>query len=327
MADQVRVFVSHHHSPEEDAFTARLVADLEAAGADVWVDVVGVGAADFQKRINEALARCNWFVLVLTPGAIASPWVEMEVHAAIRLKAQGRMRGIIQVMAETVPQDQIPPTWGIYAHLDAAHDYAAALKLTLRELGMSQPSPAPSAPPVQPAHTAPSDRFPLWLASLGYRVAFLTGAEVILPPLCTVAAGLFVMGSDPTKDTLALENEQPQHTLSLRAFQISKYPVTVAEYGFFLRATSHTEPRGENSSLTWPQQEVERLDHPVVLVSWHDAVSYARWLSALTYQHWRLPREVMTLTLAASTAKTPRKSAPFVWGAYQPVLARTACLI
>jgi hypothetical protein len=33
MADQVRVFVSHHHSPEEDAFTARLAPDLEAAGA------------------------------------------------------------------------------------------------------------------------------------------------------------------------------------------------------------------------------------------------------------------------------------------------------
>ena len=39
MADQVRVSVSHHHSPDEDAFTAQLVVDLEAAGADVWVGV------------------------------------------------------------------------------------------------------------------------------------------------------------------------------------------------------------------------------------------------------------------------------------------------
>jgi hypothetical protein len=134
MADPVRVFVSHHHSRKEDAFTARLVADLEAAGADVWVDVVGVGAADFQKRINQALATCEWFVLVLTPEAIVSPWVEMEVHAAIRLKAQGRMRSIIQVVATSVTQEQIPPTWGINAHFDATRDYAAALHLTLREL-------------------------------------------------------------------------------------------------------------------------------------------------------------------------------------------------
>jgi hypothetical protein len=33
MADQVRVFVSHHHSTEEDDSTARLVADLEVLGA------------------------------------------------------------------------------------------------------------------------------------------------------------------------------------------------------------------------------------------------------------------------------------------------------
>lgn len=59
MSEPVKVFVSHHHSPEEDAFTARLVADLIAAGAEVWVDMVGVGAADFQKRINEALANCT----------------------------------------------------------------------------------------------------------------------------------------------------------------------------------------------------------------------------------------------------------------------------
>jgi hypothetical protein len=35
VADQARVFVSHHHSSAEDVFTAQLVADLEAAGADV----------------------------------------------------------------------------------------------------------------------------------------------------------------------------------------------------------------------------------------------------------------------------------------------------
>jgi len=32
MSEPVRVFVSHHHSAEEDAFTAQLVADLEARG-------------------------------------------------------------------------------------------------------------------------------------------------------------------------------------------------------------------------------------------------------------------------------------------------------
>jgi hypothetical protein len=29
---QITVFISNHHRPEEDAFTARVAADLEAAG-------------------------------------------------------------------------------------------------------------------------------------------------------------------------------------------------------------------------------------------------------------------------------------------------------
>jgi hypothetical protein len=36
------------------------------------VDVAGIGADDFQERINQALISCAWFVLVLTPDALAS---------------------------------------------------------------------------------------------------------------------------------------------------------------------------------------------------------------------------------------------------------------
>jgi hypothetical protein len=56
MAEQVRVFVSHHHSPDEDAFTARLVEDLKAAGADVWVDTTGIPSGRFVAKISEGLA-------------------------------------------------------------------------------------------------------------------------------------------------------------------------------------------------------------------------------------------------------------------------------
>ncbi len=38
MPDQVRVFVSHHHRPEEDTFTAQLVARAQILG------VVSIGS-------------------------------------------------------------------------------------------------------------------------------------------------------------------------------------------------------------------------------------------------------------------------------------------
>ena len=53
--ETVRVFVSHHHSAEEDAFTSRLVADLRAAGADVWVDNEEITSDNFVTKINGGL--------------------------------------------------------------------------------------------------------------------------------------------------------------------------------------------------------------------------------------------------------------------------------
>jgi len=50
MEDPVRIFVSH--SSKDDDFTRRIVADLRAAGADVWVDNV-IDYNDFIEAINE----------------------------------------------------------------------------------------------------------------------------------------------------------------------------------------------------------------------------------------------------------------------------------
>ncbi len=110
MAEPVRVFVSHHHSPEEDAFTARLVADLKVAGADVWVDYQDVTSGSFPQRINDGLSGRQWLVLVMTPAALGSRWVQDEVNAGLHQVNGGRMRGVIPV---------------VMTHCDEATDSAA----------------------------------------------------------------------------------------------------------------------------------------------------------------------------------------------------------
>jgi hypothetical protein len=52
MTEKVGVFVSHHHSPEEDKFTDQLVRDLRQAGADVWVDNDEIKSGSFIQKIN-----------------------------------------------------------------------------------------------------------------------------------------------------------------------------------------------------------------------------------------------------------------------------------
>jgi formylglycine-generating enzyme required for sulfatase activity len=91
------------------------------------------------------------------------------------------------------------------------------------------------------------------------------------------------MGSDPAHDKDVWEEEQPQHLVSLPAYQMGRYLVTVAEYACFVRA-AHGQPE------RW-QQQLGRLDHPVVNVSSRAAVAYATWLAQLTGETWRLPTE------------------------------------
>jgi formylglycine-generating enzyme required for sulfatase activity len=294
MADQARVFVSHHHSPEEDIFTARLVADLEAAGADVWVDTSGITNDDFVRKISEGLTGRQWLVLVMTPDALRSPWVQREVNAALNELTAGRMRGVLPLVMQPCQEPAVPMLWRTLHRYDATGGYETTRSSLFAALGLT---PVRSAPPVQPplsSYTAPPDRFPPRLAELGYHVAFLNGAEVILPPVCDVPAGPFLMGSDPAKDKEAPDNEQPQHWMTLGAYQIAKYPVTVAEYACFVRATARPALTGEDArqwQVDWKTQLRQRLDHPVVMVSWNDALNYAKWLSERSTQHWRLLSE------------------------------------
>jgi formylglycine-generating enzyme required for sulfatase activity len=152
-----------------------------------------------------------------------------------------------------------------------------------------------------PVDAIPPKRFPRRLADLGYSARVLAGTEVILPPLCEVPAGEFLMGSDPMQDQDALDDERPQHAVALPAYRIGRFPVTVAEYACFVRA-GHARPplvhySGQANATTdrWEwvnwRTQLRRLDHPVVCVSWHDAAAYAAWLAGVTGGPWRLPTE------------------------------------
>ncbi len=129
-----RIFVSH--SSRDNAFARRLVADLETAGASVWVDMDQIRQGDFMQRINEGLANSDWLVLVLTPNAIQSQYVPIEVFAAMSLVQHGRMQGVIPIVAETCDPSTMPPLWMNLHRYDATNDYQRALQGLLVALGM-----------------------------------------------------------------------------------------------------------------------------------------------------------------------------------------------
>ena len=97
------------------------------------------------------------------------------------------------------------------------------------------------------------------------------------PNMVLISAGEFQMGSDDSK---AHDDEKPVHTVYVDAFYIDKYEVTVGEYKEFIHATGHPTPDWNEIAEDSPTDR-----HPIVHVSWHDAMAYAKWAGK------RLPTE------------------------------------
>jgi formylglycine-generating enzyme required for sulfatase activity len=110
-----------------------------------------------------------------------------------------------------------------------------------------------------------------------------------------IPAGKFLMGSTPEQAKRAIKDgapadwvkdEQPQHTIELPEYFIGKYPVTNQQYQAFVREGG--EPPQDWDGDQFPQGKDA---HPVVNVSWQDAIAYCKWLSEKTGKNYRLPSE------------------------------------
>jgi len=86
-----------------------------------------------------------------------------------------------------------------------------------------------------------------------------------------IPAGKFWMGSDKRKDSDALSHEQPQHEVHLPEYWLGRYPVTVAQFRAFV-TESGFKPGDPDCLRGLP-------NHPVVWVSWHEALAYCDWLT------------------------------------------------
>lgn len=119
----------------------------------------------------------------------------------------------------------------------------------------------------------------------------------LLPPCESVPAGTFLMGTpDAERSGLAKRyggtresyaDESPQHEVHVPAFAMTRAPVTNQLYAAFVEVSSALRPVSWRSGAFPPGL----ADHPIVDISWHDAVAFARWLSRVTGQFWALPTE------------------------------------
>ena len=157
--------------------------------------------------------------------------------------------------------------------------------------------------------------------------------------LILINAGNFTMGSTkedieqikkefPEFEPKLLERELPENNVLLREFKISKYPVTNSDFDEFIQDTKYMttaekegtgfvfdpkfrvvegatwkQPFGSNSNLK------NKENHPVVQISWFDALEFCKWLTNETGNIYRLPTEAEWEKAARGTDKRI-----FPWG-------------
>jgi len=124
--------------------------------------------------------------------------------------------------------------------------------------------------------------------------------------LVLIPRGKFLMGS-PKGEENRLDDELQHEVEITRPFYLGKREVTIGQFKAFVKATGYqTEAEKDGKGgrafdgkefvrkpeFTWKNLHFAQSDdHPVVVVSWGDAVAFCAWLSQKEGRTYRLPTE------------------------------------
>lgn len=102
-----------------------------------------------------------------------------------------------------------------------------------------------------------------------------------LPEMVKIQGGTFLMGYENGSIT---NDAAPLRNITVSDFFMSKTPVTVAQWKYYIEKTGKKMPT-ESPSWGWVDS------HPMVNITWSETVDYCDWLSEQTGKIIRLPTE------------------------------------
>ncbi|MGB8984250.1 MAG: SUMF1/EgtB/PvdO family nonheme iron enzyme [Anaerolineales bacterium] len=102
-----------------------------------------------------------------------------------------------------------------------------------------------------------------------------------------IPASEFTMGTSRALDRESHDDEMPPQKLLVSDYYMMRYPVTNEQYARFVKETGHRAP------LFWSNGSFPdgKADHPVVGVSYYDAIAFCAWAAETTGLPVRLPTE------------------------------------
>jgi sulfatase modifying factor 1 len=309
-----QVFISYanekgdNNNPGSDRQIADMIrSELESENIRCWIDYRDIMPGEnWVNAMFNAVEQSKIMVLVFSGNANRSQWVEDEVTYALDEKIRiipfrvenviprGALR-VLKVRTQWIDAQQPPQPKDLKRLVDAVRTYLEKDK----EKEYEQSPGAEKNPQ-------------------GFQeVDFGDGIIMVhIPP------GEFEIGSND------YDNEKPPHTVYLDGYWMGKYEVTVRQFGLFVRDAGYvTQAEKNGGAYTWTGENWEQKEgidwknpgfkqednHPVVCVSWNDAVEYCKWLSGKKGVNFKLPTEAQWEKAARGTDQ--RK---YPWGNHDP---------
>lgn len=278
-----QVFISY--SRNDMLFVEKFAADLTNAGVDVWWDINSIQGSDiWEKKIEEGLRTSQFFIVVMSPDAMNSRWVQREYISADWMG--------IPIVPIKYKECLTPLTLRDAQAVDYVEKkYDKFLDEVLAILGAK--------------NTVKPKSF------VGENNITIGGIEFLRIP-----AGEFVMGCGDLQTGKKLRNvpieydQQPEHRVDINYdYWMGKYPITNSQYSKYAE---------EKHFQIYPMSGWQsKMSHPVVNVSWSDARSYAKWFNEKYQKELKMAGDLMLrLPTEAEWEKAARGSSgnQFPWG-------------
>jgi len=127
------VFLSH--SSQDREMAGRVAEMLRAHGVPVWFSQANiVRAQQWHDEIGAALGRCDWFVVLLSPDAVASKWVKRELLFALENDRYNKR--IVPIRYRDCDPEQLSWTLTGFQRVDLSGEFAAGCRDLLRIWGI-----------------------------------------------------------------------------------------------------------------------------------------------------------------------------------------------